>query len=43
MTDGKVLAGPAPRPLPMIRLEIEQETGDIYAVELIGKIGYGRV
>lgn len=43
MIDGKVLAGPAPRPLPMIRLEIEQETGDIYAVELIGKIGYGRV
>jgi Rieske Fe-S protein len=42
LVDGTVIAGPPPRPLPMIRLEIEQKTGDIYAVELIGKIGYGR-
>ncbi|MFQ6053794.1 MAG: ubiquinol-cytochrome c reductase iron-sulfur subunit [Candidatus Bathyarchaeia archaeon] len=39
--DGTVIAGPPPRPLPAIRLEVE-ETGDIYAVELVGKIGRGR-
>ncbi len=42
LVDGTVIDGPPPRPLPMIKLEIEQKTGDIYAVELIGKIGYGR-
>lgn len=40
--DGTVLAGPSPRPLPAIKLDVEQSTGDIYAVELVGKIGYGR-
>ncbi len=40
--DGTVLGGPSPRPLPAIRLEIDKASGDIYAVELIGKIGYGR-
>ena len=42
LVDGTVIAGPPPRPLPMIILEIEQKTGDNYAVELIGRIGYGR-
>jgi arsenite oxidase small subunit len=40
--DGTVLGGPAPRALPAIRLEIDQSSGDIYAAEVIGKIGYGR-
>jgi Rieske Fe-S protein len=40
--DGTVLAGPAPRPFPMVRLRIEPDTGDIYATGLVGKIGYGR-
>jgi Rieske Fe-S protein len=40
--DGSVLGGPSPRPLPAIKLEVDQSTGDIYAVELVGKIGYGR-
>jgi Rieske Fe-S protein len=40
--DGTVLGGPVPRPLPAIKLEIDEGTGDIYAVELIGEIGYGR-
>jgi Rieske Fe-S protein len=40
--NGTVLAGPPPRPFPMIRLRIEPNTGDIYATELVGKIGYGR-
>ncbi len=40
--DGSVLYGPAPRSLPAIRLEVDQGSGDIYAVELIGTIGYGR-
>jgi Rieske Fe-S protein len=42
VVDGTVLGGPAPRPLPAIKLEIDQVSGDIYATELIGKIGYGR-
>jgi Rieske Fe-S protein len=42
VVDGTVLGGPAPRPLPAIKLEINEDTGDIYATELIGKIGYGR-
>lgn len=42
VVDGTVLGGPAPRPLPAIRLEIDEASGDIYAAELIGKIGYGR-
>lgn len=42
VVDGTVLGGPAPRPLPAIRLEIDQSSGDIYATEIIGKIGYGR-
>ena len=40
--DGTVLGGPSPRSLPAVRLEIEEASGDIYAAELIGKIGYGR-
>jgi len=40
--DGTVIDGPPPRPLPMIKLEMDTETGNIYAVELIGKIGWGR-
>ncbi len=40
--DGTVLDGPPPRPLPMVRLRVEPDTGDIYATELVGKIGYGR-
>ena len=40
--DGTVLDGPPPRPFPMVRLRIEPNTGDIYATELVGKIGYGR-
>jgi Rieske Fe-S protein len=40
--DGTVLAGPPPRPFPMVMLRIEPKTGDIYATELVGKIGYGR-
>lgn len=40
--DGTVVEGPPPRPLPAIKLEIDEGTGDIYAVELIGEIGYGR-
>lgn len=40
--DGTVLDGPPPRPFPMVRLRIEADTGDIYATELVGKIGYGR-
>ncbi len=40
--DGTVLAGPPPRPFPMVRLRIEPDTGDIYAAELVGKIGHGR-
>ncbi len=40
--DGTVLNGPPPRPFPMVRLRIEPDTGDIYATELVGKIGYGR-
>ncbi len=42
VVDGTVLGGPAPRPLPAVRLEIDESNGDIYAAELIGKIGYGR-
>lgn len=42
LVDGIVLADPPPRPLPMIKLENEKETGYINAVELIGKVGYGR-
>lgn len=42
IVDGTVLGGPAPRPVPIIRLEIDDATGDIYATEIIGKIGYGR-
>jgi Rieske Fe-S protein len=42
VTDGTVKDGPIPRPLPAIRLEIDGANGDIYAVELIGRIGYGR-
>ncbi len=40
--DGTVLDGPPPRPFPMVRLRIESNNGDIYATELVGKIGYGR-
>lgn len=42
IADGTVLDGPSPRPLPAVKIEVEQGSGDIYAVELIGKIGYGR-
>ena len=40
--DGTVLDGPPPRPFPMVRLRIDPDTGDIFATELVGKIGYGR-
>ena len=39
--DGTVITGPAPKPLPTIKLE-ELENGDIYAVEIVGEFGYGR-
>jgi len=42
LIDGTVVDGPPPRPLPVIKLEMDNETGNIYAVELIGKIGWGR-
>jgi Rieske Fe-S protein len=42
VVDGTVLGGPSPRPLPTVKLEVEKGSGDIYAVELIGRIGYGR-
>lgn len=42
VVDGTVLGGPAPRALPIIKLEIDDSSGDIYATELVGKIGYGR-
>ncbi len=42
VVDGTVLYGPPPRPLAAVMLEVEEATGDIYAVELVGKIGYGR-
>jgi arsenite oxidase small subunit len=29
---GKVLGGPSPRPVPMVKLEVDNTTGDIYAV-----------
>jgi arsenite oxidase small subunit len=34
-TDGaKVIGGPAPRPLPQVQLELDQSTGDIYAISM---------
>jgi arsenite oxidase small subunit len=30
----KVIGGPAPRPLPQVQLELDQSTGDIYAVAM---------
>ncbi len=38
---GEVISGPAPRPLPIIDLEID-ENGDVYAVNAEGEFGYGR-
>jgi Rieske Fe-S protein len=40
--DGSVAYGPPPKALPMIKLEVDQSSGDIYATELIGKVGIGR-
>ena len=40
--DGSVVYGPPPKALPIVKLEIEQFSGDIYATELIGKIETGR-
>jgi arsenite oxidase small subunit len=39
--DGVKVSGPAPRPLPTVKVE-EDENGDIYAVDIVGEIGYGR-
>jgi rieske iron-sulfur protein len=38
---GSVLGGPAPRALPKILLELDQN-GDVYAVNVEGVFGYGR-
>jgi Rieske Fe-S protein len=40
--DGSVAYGPPPKALPMVKLEVDQSSGDIYATELIGKVGIGR-
>jgi Rieske Fe-S protein len=40
-TTGSVVAGPAPRALPMIVLQVD-ESGDVYAVNAVGTFGYGR-
>jgi arsenite oxidase small subunit len=31
---GKVIGGPAPHPVPQVKLELDSNTGDIYAVEM---------
>lgn len=40
-TDGTNISGPAPRALPTIKLD-EDENGNIYAYDIVGVIGYGR-
>ena len=32
--EGAVIGGPAPRPVPMVQLELDQATGDIYATSM---------
>ncbi|MDG6941369.1 MAG: Rieske 2Fe-2S domain-containing protein [Nitrososphaerota archaeon] len=32
--EGAVIGGPAPRPVPMVQLELDQSTGDIYATSM---------
>ncbi len=40
--DGSVLYGPPPRALPIVTLEVDPSSGDIFATGMIGKIGTGR-
>ena len=41
-SDGaKVIGGPAPRPVPQVQLELDQSTGDIYAVSMGPPTIYG--
>ncbi len=40
--DAKVIAGPAPRPLPRVILEYDDSTGDIYAVGMVGPVILGK-
>jgi len=40
--DGSVVSGPPPRALPIVTLELDQSSGDIFATGMIGKIGAGR-
>ena len=34
LKEGAVIGGPAPRPVPMVQLELDQSTGDIYATSM---------
>lgn len=34
LKEGAVIGGPAPRPVPMVQLQLDQATGDIYAVSM---------
>jgi arsenite oxidase small subunit len=38
---GKVIGGPAPHPLPQVKLELDNSTGDIYAVQMGPPTIYG--
>ena len=40
--DGSVVSGPPPRALPIVTLEVDQSSGDIFATGMIGNIGIGR-
>jgi len=40
--DGSVVSGPPPRALPIVTLELDQSSGDIFATGMIGNIGTGR-
>lgn len=39
---GKVLSGPPLCELPMVKLELDEETGDIYAVEMLPPVIFGK-